>query len=247
MSEQLFYLAVGALDATMQRLTATANNLANRGTTGFKAQQPVFAAQAFVGQGLPDRVGVGVREESADFRDGPIEETGRSLDVAVKGAGWIAVQAADGSTALTRNGSLAISANGILQTADGHPVLGQNGAPIALPPLQQVTIGSDGTISGVPQGQHPSQIAALDRILLARPPNAALQRRADGLFRLTSGTPAADAAVQLQVGALEGSNADPVGLMMTMIETTRMFQMQTELLRNAANAAQGQGSPLSLA
>jgi flagellar basal-body rod protein FlgF len=246
MSEQLFYLAMGGLDATMQRMTATANNLANRGTTAFKAQRPVFAARVFAGQGLPDRVGVAAGEDEADFREGPVEQTGRSLDVAVKGEGWIAVQAPDGSVALTRNGSLAVSATGMLETGDGHPVLGQGAAPIALPPLQQVTIGDDGTVSGALLGQHPDQIAALNRIMLTKPPANAVQRRNDGLFQYNGGTPPPDASVQLQVGALEGSNTDPVGLMMTMIEDTRMFQMQTELLRNAASAGQGQNSPLTL-
>src|SRR5580698_6866878 len=123
MSQQLMYLAMTGLNATMDRMTAATNNLANASTTAFKAQQPVFQAEPFYGQGLPDRVNVTSAEESADFAAGPIEQTGRPLDVAVSGAGWIGVQAADGSNALTRDGSLSISATGLLQTSDGRPVL----------------------------------------------------------------------------------------------------------------------------
>src|ERR1700722_11817025 len=148
MSQQTIYLAMSGLNATMDRMTASTNNLANANTAGFKAQQPVFHAEPLYGQGLPDRVNVASAEESADFAAGPIEQTGRPLDVAVNGTGWIGVQAADGSSALTRNGSLSVSATGVLQTSDGHPVLGNGGAPITLPPLQNVTIGEDGTISG---------------------------------------------------------------------------------------------------
>lgn len=246
MSQQLLYLAMAGLDATMAQTTAAANNLANRGTTAFKAQQPVFEALPLYGQGLPDRVTVAAREDGADLRAGPIEQTGRKLDVALKGQGWIAVQAPDGTVGLTRDGALAISPAGIVETSEGFPVLGRGGAPISLPPLQTVTIGSDGTISGALQGQSPDQIAALNRIMLTNPPAAAVRRRGDGLFQDTSGTPRPDAAVRLQIGALEGSNADPIGLMMDMIENTRTFQMQTELMHAAFSAGQGQNSPLSL-
>ena len=246
MSQQSIYLAMSGLNATMDRMTAATNNLANASTTGFKAQQPVFQAEPFYGQGLPDRVNVTSAEQSADFAAGPIEQTGRPLDVAVSGAGWIGVQAADGSNALTRDGSLSISATGLLQTSDGRPVLGNGGAPITLPPLQNVTIGEDGTISGTLVGSTPDQVTTLNRIFLANPKPATLKRRSDGLFQDETGTPTADASVKLQVGALEGSNANPVSLMMTMIENARMFQMQTELVHMVINQGQGQSSPLTL-
>ena len=246
MSQQLFYLAMSGLDATMDRVTAAANNLANRSTTAFKAQKPVFQALPLYGQGLPDRVMVGAVEDGADFRSGPIQQTGRDLDVAVKGAGWIVVQAPDGSLALTRNGSLAISPGGIVQNSEGHPVLGQGFAPIALPPLQSITIGDDGTISGALVGQSPDQVTALNRIMMANPSSASVQRRPDGLFQDPTATPQPDAGVQLQVGALEESNADTVSMMMNMIENTRSFQMQTEMMRMVFATAQGQSSPLTL-
>jgi flagellar basal-body rod protein FlgF len=246
MSEQTIYVAMTGLSATMDRMTAATNNLANASTVGFKAQQPIFQAQPFYNQGLPDRVDVSSTETSADFKQGAIDQTGRNLDVAVKGAGWIAVQATDGTTALTRNGSLSISATGVLETSDGNPVLSGGGAPITLPPLQSVTIGEDGTISGALVGQPADQIATLSRILLTNPPAASLKRRADGLFQDQTGTPQPSAAVTLQIGALEGSNANPVAMMMSMIENTRMFQMQTQLVHMILSQGQGQGSPLTL-
>lgn len=246
MSAQTIYLAMSGLNATMDRMTAATNNLANASTVGFKAQQPMFKAQPFYGQGQPDRVNVAAAEEGADFKSGPIEQTGNPLDVAVNGQGWIAVQAADGSTALTRNGSLSLTASGVLQTSNGNPVLGQGGVPITLPPLQQVTIGEDGTISGSLVGSPATQVTTLNRILLTKPRNASLTRRSDGLFQDQAGTPNPDASVKLQVGALEGSNANPVGLMMNMIENARMFQMQTELVHTMLTQGQGQSSPLTL-
>jgi flagellar basal-body rod protein FlgF len=246
MSAQMVYLALTGLNATMDRMTVSSNNLANASTTAFKSQQPVFEAEPYYDQGLPDRVNVAAETGTIDFAQGPVQQTGRSLDVAVKGQGWIGVQAADGTPALTRNGSLSVTPTGVLQTSDGNPVLGKGGAPITLPPLQSVTIGEDGTISGVLVGQTPDQIETVNRILLAKPPNAALQRRSDGLFQNPLATPTPDASVQLQIGSLEGSNANPVSMMMSMIENTRMFQMQSELVHFALTSSQGQNSPLTL-
>ena len=246
MSGQSIYLAMTGLNATMDKMTAATNNLANASTTAFKAQQPVFEAEPYYGQGLPDRVKVASVDDTADFKSGPIEQTGRDLDVAVNGGGWIGVQATDGSIALTRNGALTISSSGMLQTSDGNPVLGSGGAPITLPPLQSVTIGEDGTISGVPLGQPATSITTLNRIFLTNPKTAQLKRRGDGLFADQTETPVADASVKLQVGALEGSNADSVAMMMSMIENSRMFQMQTELVHMTLTQGQGQSSPLTL-
>ena len=219
------------LNATMDRMTAATNNLANASTTAFKAQQPVFQARPLYGQGLADRVDVTTAEVSADFAPGPIEQTGQPLDVAINGQGWIAVQAADGSTALTRNGSLSVSQSGVLETSDGNPVLGSRAARRShcrrcRTSRSARTARSPGALAGSPA----TEVTTLNRILLTKPPNSALTRRSDGLFQDQAGAPTPDASVKLQVGALEGSNANPVGLMMNMIENTRMFQMQTELM-----------------
>jgi flagellar basal-body rod protein FlgF len=230
----------------VDRITATTNNLANVNTTGFKAQRPVFEALPYYGQGLPDRVDVAARQDTADFRPGALEQTGRSLDVAINGDGWLAVRAGDGAVALTRNGALSVSGTGVLQTSTGQPVLGEGFAPITLPQLQSVTIGADGTISGVAQGQSPDQVSTLGRIMLVNPPAASLSRRGDGLFQTNTGPPAPDGKVNLMVGALEGSNANAVSLMIGLIENTRTFQMQTELARLAGGLGQGQGTPLTL-
>jgi flagellar basal-body rod protein FlgF len=246
MSAQLLYVALSGLNATMNQITATTNNLANANTTAFKSQRPVFQSQQLYGQGLPDRVDVTAAQDTADYAPGPIQQTGRSLDVAINGKGWIGVQAADGTVALTRDGSLSISPTGMLQTSDGRPVVSASGSPISLPPMQSVTIGQDGTISGALVGQPADQVATLNRILLANPPENTLQRRPDGLFSDTKGKPTPDAKVQLHVGALEGSNADTVGMMMSMLDNTRTFQMQTELVHLVLNSQQSQGTPLSL-
>jgi flagellar basal-body rod protein FlgF len=66
------------------------------------------------------------------------------------------------------------------------------------------------------------------------------------LFQDQAGVPTPDASVKLQIGALEGSNTNPVSMMMSMIENARMFQMQTELVHQVVTQGQGQSSPLTL-
>ena len=246
MSDQILYLLMTGTTAVMDRVAATTNNLANASTTAYKAQQPIFEAMPYYNEGQPDQVGVVTRDESADFTSGAVVQTGRKLDVAVNGAGWIGVQGSDGTPAYTRSGSLEITVNGMLETNDGHPVLGQNATPITLPPLQSITIGEDGTVSGVPMGGDPSQLVAFDRIMLANPANSSLTRRGDGLFADTTGALQIDGTVRLKSGALEQSNVDQVGMMVNLIENTRTFQMETGLMHTVASLGEGSTSPLSL-
>lgn len=232
--------------AVMDQMTVTTNNLANSNTTAYKAQKPTFQAVPYTNQGESDRVGVVTRDRTADFKPGAIVMTGRKLDLAVEGQGWIAVQGSDGQPAYTRNGSLNISPTGTLETNDGHPVLGQGGGPISLPPLQSVNVGEDGTVSGVMVGQEDTQITAFDRIMLANPPAGQMTRRGDGLFADSSGALRIDGNVRVKSGALEQSNVDSVGMMMNLIENTRMFQMQTGLMHTMGTMGQGGSTPLSL-
>jgi flagellar basal-body rod protein FlgF len=246
MSDQLIYLVMTGLNAVQDKMTASNNNLANTATTAYKAQRPAFQALSFYGQGLPSRADVATLEEQPDFKPGAIQNTGRPLDVVVNGPGWLGVQAADGTPALTRNGSLQISTTGTLETSSGQPVLGENGNPITLPALGQVSIGNDGTVSGVPLGQSADQPVVYGRISLANPAPASMTRRDDGLFQSSGGAANAGDPPTLQSGALETSNVSAVGVMVDMIKQTRMFQTQTELLHTMSSLGQGASSPLSL-
>jgi len=222
----------GAKQTMLQQATV-ANNLANVTTTGFRAQQVALRAAPVIGEGLPTRAFVVDSTPGADFRQGAIQHTGRDLDVAIEGRGWIAVQAADGTEAYTRAGSLEISGNGVLQTRGGLSVMG-DGGPISVPPDTRVTVGRDGTVSTVPEGNRPNQVAALGRIKLVNPEESQLVRGSDGLFRMREGgAAAADPQVRMVGAALEGSNVNAVDAMVTMIALARQFDMQIKMMQNA--------------
>ncbi|WP_210444005.1 flagellar basal body rod protein FlgF, partial [Vibrio crassostreae] len=161
---------------------------------------------------------------------------GRDLDVTVQGDGWISVMDNTGREGLTRNGNLKVDQNGLLTNASGHLVLGENDAPITLPiPISKVEIGTDGTISVIPQGAPAEELAVVDRIKLVRPNNQTLFKDTNGLFRSKNPDQAyeADAAVTLLKGAIEGSNVNAVGEMTSLIDLQRQFEMQVKMMSTA--------------
>ncbi|WP_019141190.1 flagellar basal-body rod protein FlgF [Noviherbaspirillum massiliense] len=230
--DRLIYTAMTGAKHILEQQANVSHNLANANTTGFRAQLDSFRAVPVLGEGLPTRAFVVDATVGSDFRAGPIQNTGRDLDVAVQGQGWIAVETADGGEAYTRNGSLKMNENGVLQTQSGLSVMG-DGGPISIPPDVSVTIAKDGTISTIPTDGKRS-VTVLGRIKLVNPPEENLTRGDDGLFRLKDDNPAdADANVTLIGGALEGSNVNVVDAMVNMISLARQFEAHMNVLKNA--------------
>jgi flagellar basal-body rod protein FlgF len=235
--DRLIYTAASGAKHILEQQATTSHNLANVSTTGFRAQIDAFRAVPVQGPGMPTRAFVVDSTVGADFSSGPLQLTGRDLDVAVKGKGWIAVQMADGTEAYTRNGALQMSPNGLLQTAAGQTIQGEGG-PISIPPEVTVAIGGDGTISTIATTTQPGAPTVLGRLKLVNPLEQDLVRGDDGLFRLKSGAAApADPQVVVAGGALEGSNVSPVDAMVNMIALARSFETQMSLLKNAENNA----------
>ena len=130
-------------------------------------------------------------------------------------------------------GDMRINTSGFLENGNGLLVLG-NGGPIALPPAEEVIIGTDGTISIRPLGQDEKTLAVLDRIRLVNPALEDLTKSVDGLFRLHSGEPAlVEASVRVAPETLETSNVNMVGAMVRMIETARLFELNIKAMSAA--------------
>lgn len=245
--DRLIYTAMGGASYLMQQQATVAQNLANANTPGYRAALNTFRAVPLVGEGLPTRTFVVDSTSGTDFSQGALQATGSSLDVAIQGPGWIALQMADGSEAYTRNGSFQVGANGTLQTLNSINVAGDNG-PITIPPNTQITIGKDGTISTVPTGTQPIPATVVGRIKLATPSSAQMVRGDDGLFRTQNGKAAeADANVILDPGNVESSNVNIVGAMVDMISLARSYDMQTQLITNADTNEKAASSVLQVA
>ncbi|MFQ5486962.1 MAG: flagellar basal-body rod protein FlgF [Gammaproteobacteria bacterium] len=232
--DRMLYVAMSGAKQMMLAQAVNTNNLANAGTTGFREDLALFDSKPLAGQGLPTRVYAQAEHKGVNLASGSMVETGRDLDVAVQGKGWIAVQGTDGGEAYTRAGNLKITALGALVTADGLPVLGNSGVPIAIPPAEKVEIGRDGTITIRPPGQSPQALAVVDRIKLVNPDESQLYKDNVGLIRLRDGGSAESAAgVTLEAGKLEMSNVNSVEAMVNMISLARQFEMSIKMMNIA--------------
>jgi flagellar basal-body rod protein FlgF len=244
--DRLIYTAMTGAKHVFMQQAGTANNLANASTIGFKAQEHRFRAVDIQTEAMPTRAFVVDASVADVFDDGPLMFTGRNLDVAVQGRGWLAVQLPDGSEAYTRAGSLDVDATGQLKTKSGHTVLG-DGGPIAIPPDNNIEIGADGTVSIIPAFGTPNNVNPVGRLKLVNPSESELVRGADGLFRLRSGNPApADENVRVASGALEGSNVNVTDAMVNLISLSRQFELQIKMMQTADQNAQRADQLLSL-
>jgi flagellar basal-body rod protein FlgF len=232
--DRLIYLAMAGAKATMQRQDVLANNLANASTNGFRAEMQAFRAVPVLGAGASTRVYALESTVGYDDRAGPVQSTGRALDVAPQGKTWLSVQALDGTEAYTRAGSLQVSAEGQLVTPSGLPVLG-DGGPIAVPAGATLEIASDGTITAATGRGRPQAVGRLKLVT----PEEPLTRGEDGLFRAAEGELPASAIARVQSGALEGSNVSPVETMVAMIAAARQFEQQMKVLQGAEQREQG--------
>jgi flagellar basal-body rod protein FlgF len=240
--DRMLYVAMTGAKETLRAQTVNNHNIANVSTTGFRADLAAFQSRAVDGSGYASRVYATNATTGWNDQSGALLSTGRDLDIAINGPGWIAVQGADGQEAYTRAGDLQVDATGQLMTATGRPVIG-DGGPINIPPYTSIFFAGDGSISVVAQGQNPDTTATVSRIKLVNPPGEQMERGDDGLFRMKDGSTAtADANVRIGSGVLESSNVNAAEAMVNMIELARQFEMQVKAIRtaeeNGAAAAQ---------
>ncbi|MFN0162097.1 MAG: flagellar basal-body rod protein FlgF [Burkholderiales bacterium] len=239
--DRMIYTAASGAKSMMQRQEVLANNLANVNTPGYRSEQVAFRVAPLVGDGLPTRAMVAESTPRADFSPGVIATTGRTLDVAIQGPGFFAVQGTDGTEGYTRNGAFDLNAEGQLVTSSGAPVLGEGG-PISIPPGNVISIAADGSISAAPANT-PRNSTPVGRLKLVNPDTRSLTRGVDGLFRSTDGEANADASVRVAGGAIEGSNVNAVEAMVGMIALARQFDLQMKLMQ-AADSASRKGAQL---
>lgn len=224
--DMMVRLAMSGAKNTMLAQAVNINNLANTSTPGFRGDLLRFATE----QNIDGHESIPIN--STDFRSGELQATGRALDVAINGEGWMVAQAADGSEVYTRRGDLGIDGLGQLTNGAGLVIQG-NGGPIALPPSAEVNVGTDGTISIVPIGQGPNALAVVDRIMLVTLNENDLVKGEDGLLRLREGVADPDANVELLSGTLERSNVNPIESLVRMIDLAREFETQIKMMDTA--------------
>lgn len=212
-------------------LEAQANNIANASTVGFKAERLLYSTfeAEKKGSGNQQNLVAGVLTSgSADFSEGTIQQTGRTLDVAIDGDAFLQIQTPRG-VRFTRAGNLSLNSNGQLVTKNGDMVIGENG-PITLPQNGEISIGEDGSMAVGGQ--------IFDKLKLVRfnNPTTALTKEGDSLFLATGAElPQNNVNSKIEQGALEGSNINSISEMVAMINNNREFESLQKSLSMTMN------------
>ena len=211
------YVAVSAQVALQRRLETIADNIANMNTVGYRATGVSFESEvARAGETRLSYVSAG-----ADFlsrRVGGLVKTDNSLDFAIQGDGWFAIQTPSG-VAYTRDGRTRLDESGTLRTLNGDTILDAGGAPIIVDGAAgALTVAADGMIS-----QNGRQVGAIG--LFAIDPGATLTRAENsGVVPDRPATPILEFTRNGVIqGAVESSNVDPVREMTRLIDVTRVF------------------------
>lgn len=219
--ENAIYAALTRQSGLMREMQVVANNIANIGTTGFRAEDVGYSEFIQRTRAGPSVSMAAARVRMTSLIQGGMRQTGGPLDLAIEGAGFFLIQTPEGER-LTRAGSFSASAAGEMVTPDGHRVLDAGGAPVFIPPGLDLSIAADGTVSA---GGQP-----LTQIGLVRPvdPNG-LIREGGVMFRSEAGIEPVEDGRVLQ-GFLESSNVDPVSQIARMIEVQRAYELGQSFL-----------------
>lgn len=246
--DKVLYLAMTGARENMLAQQAHANNLANANTDGFKADLAQARAMQVFGEGHASRVYAQTERPATDMSHGSLTDTGRKLDVAITGDGWLTILRPDGSEGYTRAGSLQINAANELVTGSGLPVMGNGGIPIVLPPFENIDIGTDGTITIRPLGANATELLVADQLKLVNPDPQTLFKDQDGLMVTGEDVPEQpDLNVRLRSGYLEASNVNPVSELTGIITTSRQFEMQLKMMTNAKENSESAAAILKIA
>jgi flagellar basal-body rod protein FlgF len=234
------YTAMAGLETASSQLSTVAQNVANANTVGYTQAETAAMALPYQGDSALPGADVTPLQGNIDTTAGAFKRTGGTFDVAVHD-GWLLVQTPSGGLALTRDGALAQSSNGLLVTQSGATVLDATQQPISLPQLDGLTIAADGTISGIPAGSATQQPRVIDQLYLAAtPPAGSLTPIGNSLYALAAGTqPTAAANATVVQGALEESNVNPESSMVGLISDTRSFSLLTQVISKSSQV-QGQ-------
>lgn len=228
-----------------RQLEVISNNIANSNSNGFKADLAVYTKSDKQIDGLPDPTPDMVT--ATNTMSGGLITTERPLDVAIDGNGYFVVETPLG-TRYTRNGGLAISADGSLVDAKGNPISGSGGAITMDASDEDVEIGQNGEVYGM--GADGRNLRGTLQVVKFEN-ESTLQKVGDNYFKSditpVESTPIED--YKIVQGAVEGSNVNQISELTELIDISRtvstlarIVQDQSQMLRSAFNRITGTGN-----
>ncbi|AHG19673.1 flagellar basal body rod protein FlgF [Chania multitudinisentens RB-25] len=232
--DRLIFTAMSGATRSLSQQQVHANNLANVNTQGFRGDLDQALSQALNGSGYASRFMTQVLPSGVDMAPGAITETGKNLDIAIKGSGLIALTSG-GREVYTRNGQIDIDAEGAL-TVNGAPLIGDNG-PIVLPPFSSISIGTDGIIAIVPDDGNIAAPMDVDRIKLVDIPANELNKNAEGFLVTNAAVNPRNEDVVVATGHLEMANVSAINEMVSSLNISRSFEAQIQMMKKAEELA----------
>ncbi|MFK7815380.1 MAG: flagellar basal-body rod protein FlgG [Gammaproteobacteria bacterium] len=253
MSSTALWNAKTGLDTQQTRIAVIANNLANANTTGFKSDRAVFedlfyqtvrqpGAQSSQDTQFPTglQVGTGVRLVATEklFTQGNLTRTEGSLDMAIQGNGFFQILQPDGTIGYTRDGTFTLDSTGQIVNSSGYVLQ----PSITIPPnVVNITVGADGTVSAQVSGSAaPTQVGNIQLADFVNP--TGLQARGSNLLFETAasgtpqiGTPGENGLGALDQGSLETSNVNIVTELINMIETQRVYEVNSRAIETISS------------
>ncbi|HTP36344.1 MAG TPA: flagellar basal-body rod protein FlgF [Candidatus Acidoferrales bacterium] len=214
-------IAASGLRARMESLDLLANNVANAGTGGYKADREFYSLYV-----APEAADTGpsatmpvIERPWVDHSQGTIHATGNPLDLALSGRGFFAVNGPNGPL-YTRNGNFRLAADGRLVTGEGYPVRGEQGSPLTVAGTLPVQVAADGTIT-----QDGNVIGRLEVVDFTSAD--ALSKQGSNYFRSTGSAqqPTEPAGTSIEQGQLEASNTGSAEAAVRLVSVMRQFEM----------------------
>jgi len=248
--DRLAFNAAAAINEMRTARQMTTNELANVATPGFKRSfESAMLTMKVQGAGFETRLQPqAFASDNINMKPGVIVKTGRDLDVAMDEQTVMGVTAKNGELAFTRRGDLKLNGSGVLEMGTGALVRGQAGGPITIPPGFFVKISKDGSIFATNPAQ--AGVAApvlIDRILLRDASQVGLERREDGLYKVVGKPPNEDIPVtgkfvSLTPETLEGSNVNAMEVMVKLMDQSRSFEMQVNVIKQNKDVDESGGT-----
>ena len=248
--DRLAFNAAAAINEMRTGRQMTTNELANVATPGFKRSfESAMMTLKVQGAGFESRLQPqAYASDNINMKPGVIVKTGRDLDVAMDEQTVMGVVASNGELAFTRRGDLKLNGSGVLEMGTGALVRGQNGGPITIPPGFFVKISKDGSIFATNPAQAGVAVPVLiDRILLRDASQVSLERREDSLYKIVGKPAGEDIPVTgklatLTPETLEGSNVNAMEVMVKLMDQSRSFEMQVNVIKQSKDVDESGGS-----
>ena len=234
--DRLIYTALSGMDASMNRQRATANNLANASTPGFRGEVFAVTPSTLKDDSLEARALARGNVRGADMATARVSPTGQPLDLAVKGTGLIAFQGPEGGEVYSRRGDLRITDTGILENGAGLVVLGVDGGPVSAPQGFVIAIGDDGSVLASDPAAPNLPPENVGQIKLVSTEGSPILKGVDTFLKVPGGgVLPQDPTARVTSGALEGSNVETAEALVDMIEAQRAYEQRARIIKTAGD------------